>query len=139
MQHPSSSSNYRHDRDTAPSVPFHDHISSVYRRSFDTPRKDVSCGQEASHSLVGCSPNLRPYTWLHAYDALTNECGMLYPPREKIVWADFRIYDMQTFDRIAHAEETFRPRTCYPGAQDVCLLPNKCRSVFKRSHSCGCD
>jgi hypothetical protein len=83
--------------------------------------------------------NVHPYTWLHAYDALTNECGMLYPPREEIVWADFKIYDMQTFDRIAHAEETFRPRTCYPGAQDACLLPNKCRSVFKRSHSCGCD
>lgn len=78
-----------------------------------------------------------PYTWMHAFDTLTHECGVIYPPREEIVWADAKIYDMKAFDRIASADGTYRPVTCYPRAQDQCLLSKSCRSILKRSHSCG--
>jgi hypothetical protein len=83
--------------------------------------------------------DIHPYIWMRAYDALTNECGYIYPPREEVAWADFKIYDMQAFDRIAEVDRTFRSLVCYPEAQDRCLPPDKSRTVFKRSHSCGCE
>jgi hypothetical protein len=59
---------------------------------------------------------IHPYVWMHAYDALTNECVYIYPPRHEVTWADFKIYDMHAFDRIANLDGAFRPLTCYPGA-----------------------
>jgi len=79
-----------------------------------------------------------PETWTFAYDILTNECGSIYPPREEIVWADFKIYDMQAFDRMAAEDGAYHPLTCYPRTSNHhCCLPKGAMSVLKRSHSCG--
>lgn len=78
--------------------------------------------------------DIHPHEWMHAYDTLSNECKAIYPPREEIVFADFKIYDMQAFERIAEQTGTYRPKTCYPGRKDS--LPADEKSVMKRSHSC---
>ncbi|EDU44661.1 hypothetical protein PtrSN002B_004050 [Pyrenophora tritici-repentis] len=83
--------------------------------------------------------DIHPYTWARAYDSLTHECGAIYPPREEIVWADAKIYDMLAFDRIAEETGTWRPKTCYPGTTAECTLSSANTSVMKRSNSCGGD
>jgi hypothetical protein len=71
---------------------------------------------------------------------LTHECSAIFPPREEIIWADFKIYDMRAFDRVAAADGTYRPRACYPvGAKHTCRLGNSIKTVLKRSHSCAAD
>jgi hypothetical protein len=84
--------------------------------------------------------NVHPYDWMFAYDMLTHECGAIFPLREEIIWADFKIYDMRAFDRVAAADGTYRPRACYPvGAKHTCHLGNSIKTVLKRSHSCAAD
>jgi hypothetical protein len=84
--------------------------------------------------------SVHPHDWMAAYDMLTHECGAIFPPREEIIWADFKIYHLRAFDRIAAADGTYRPRTCYPvGAKHTCRLGNNIKTVMKRSHSCAAD
>jgi hypothetical protein len=80
---------------------------------------------------------VKPSTWAFAYDALAHECGRIFPPREEIIWADSKTYDILAFDEMA-ADEDYRPRTCCFGpGEHNCLFPSDDMSVLKRSHSCG--
>jgi hypothetical protein len=59
-------------------------------------------------------------------------------PAITIVWADFKIYDMQAFDRIAAEDGAYRPLSCYPvGSEHSCHVSSNVKTVLKRSHSCG--
>ncbi|KAF2819487.1 hypothetical protein CC86DRAFT_248873, partial [Ophiobolus disseminans] len=82
--------------------------------------------------------DVKPSTWTFAYDTLTHECGSIFPPREEIVWADFKVYDIQAFGRITGEDKAYRPFTCFTGKNDHhCFLSSDATSVLKRSHSCG--
>jgi hypothetical protein len=79
-----------------------------------------------------------PSTWAFAYDLLEHECGRIFPPREEIIWADSKVYDIMAFDQIAAKDRTCRPQTCYLGSgKHDCLFPGDVKSILKRSHSCG--
>lgn len=98
-----------------------------------TDKKDVLVWLDAHQDV-------HPLDWMFAYDTLTNECGSIFPPREEIVWADFKIHAMQAFDRIAAEDEAYRTLTCYPLSMSegqTCHLNRDLKTVLKRSHSCS--
>ncbi|KAF2025420.1 hypothetical protein EK21DRAFT_76445 [Setomelanomma holmii] len=81
--------------------------------------------------------DVHPHTWMVAYDTLSHIRGSIFPPRDEIIWADFKIYDVKAFDRIAADMKTYRPLICFPGTRNVCCIPKGAKSVMKRSHSCS--
>jgi hypothetical protein len=72
--------------------------------------------------------DIHPHTWMTVYDTLSHECGSIYPRRNEIVRADFKIYDVRAFDRIAARTEAYRPLTCYPARNMTVAYPNMQRA-----------